>query len=293
MTSNARAITWMVVAMAAFALSDAMIKLAADHMPVFQAITLIGFGALVIFWVMALMRSDRLASPMFFHRYVMLRNATEAIGFIGFSTALAMAPMVQVVAIGQAVPILVTLAAVVILKENVGARRWFAVCLGLAGVLIMLRPQTGISAGSAIALIGTVGLALRDIFTRLAPAEATLLQLAVWAMIVVTITGTALTAFTTGFAAIPLASLVPLLVATLAGTLAYMAITHSVRMAPVSVVIPFRYTRLLFGTALGIWLFGETIDRTTILGALIVICAGLYILHRERRSTLLHRGKTG
>ena len=74
-------------------------------MPVFQAITLIGIGALLIFWVLALARGDQLVSPLFFHRYVMLRNLAEAVGFIGFSTALVMAPMVQVVAIGQAVPI--------------------------------------------------------------------------------------------------------------------------------------------------------------------------------------------
>lgn len=293
MTQNGRAIGWMVLAMAAFALSDAMIKLAAGHMPVFQAITLIGIGALLIFWVLALARGDQLVTPLFFHRYVMLRNLAEAVGFIGFSTALVMAPMVQVVAIGQAVPILVTLAAVFIFHEQVGVRRWIAVGIGLIGVLVMLRPQTGINAGAAVALIGTVGLALRDVFTRLAPANASILQLAVWAMVVVTIAATTLTLATTGFTLMPWASTIPLLIATMAGTVAYVAITQSVRMAPVSVVIPFRYTRLLFGTALGVWLFGETIDGMTVLGALIVICAGLYILQRERRSTLLHRGKTG
>jgi drug/metabolite transporter (DMT)-like permease len=71
---------------------------------------------------------------------------------------------------------------------------------------------------------------------------------------------------------------------TVAGTGAYFTITASVRAAPVSVVAPFRYSRLLFLVALGVVVLGERVEPALILGASLIIASGLYALARERRA---------
>ena len=294
MTRNTRAIGWMVLSMACFALSDAMIRIASEHIPVLQSVLAVTGGCLVLFWAMAYRAGVPIFSPNFFHPGVLMRNGAEALGMIAFSTALTMTAFVQVVAIGQAVPVIVTLGAVFILGETVGLRRWFAVFLGLAGVLVMLRPEGQLDAGSLMALLGTFGLAMRDVFTRLAPPQVSVLQLATWAMAAVTAACIALLSLRGGATGFPPQTLPILGFGILAHALAYIAITQSVRMAPVSHVIPFRYSRLLFGTAIGVALFGETLEVRTIVGSLIVVAAGLYILHRERHTPpLLNRDKGG
>jgi drug/metabolite transporter (DMT)-like permease len=66
----------------------------------------------------------------------------------------------------------------------------------------------------------------------------------------------------------------------------YYAVTQAMRMAPAAIVSPFRYTRLLFTMSLGILVFGEQPDGLTLLGAGIILAAGLYALYRERQIAL-------
>ena len=67
------------------------------------------------------------------------------------------------------------------------------------------------------------------------------------------------------------------------GVGAYTALTQAMRTGDVSAVTPFRYTRLIFGIALGVLVFGETLDMPTLVGSAIVVASGLYILARGRR----------
>ena len=69
--------------------------------------------------------------------------------------------------------------------------------------------------------------------------------------------------------------------------MAYLAIIQSIRLGEVAIVMPFRYTRLLFAIVIGIMLFGERPDAFTYLGAALVILSGLYTIYREA----LHRDK--
>ena len=86
MTQNARAIAWMILAMAFFALGDAAIKVAAAHIPVLQAVLVVGMGSLLLFAGLARMRSEPLGAPEFFLPRVIFRNVAEAMGMIAFSS---------------------------------------------------------------------------------------------------------------------------------------------------------------------------------------------------------------
>lgn len=286
MTDTGKAIVLMVIAMATFALADAMIKLAATRVPVAEVLTFICAGGLIIFCIIAKATGVPLYSPSYWNRAIVLRNISEGGATACMAGALALAPLVQVVAITQATPVLVTVFAVLILKETVGSRRWAAICLGLVGVLIVVRPTTDIEVGAMLALGAAIGMALRDVFTRMAPKDVPVIQLSIWGLTVLLPTAAALTLAGRGFVMPGGWDWLIIGVAVISATIAYLCITTSLRLTEVSRVVPFRYSRMLFGTVLGIWIFDERLDLPTVIGSLLVIVAGLYILARERRAPL-------
>ena len=290
MTSNSRAIGLMVFAMAALATTDAVIKILVQTLPPPQVMSIIGLVAALGFCVMARRQNVSLAAPTFFAPMVMARNCAEGFAALCMFWALALTPLSTLTAIIQAVPILVTLGAVFILREQVGLYRWIAVCMGLLGVLVILRPGgMNFEAGMALSFGAALGLAARDVFTRAAPVSVHVSQLATWG-IAFTLPVAFIWWALSGEAHLPTAKETLLLAFSAVSVMAgYWAVTTSVRLAEVSIVVPFRYCRLPFGVALGIILFDEQLDRATIIGAAIIVAAGLYIMHRERISTLTPR----
>ncbi len=279
-----RAIGLVLLSMVGFALSDMFIKIAARTIPVTELILAMGVGGTLIFATLAIRAGDRLWSPAFRHPVVLLRNGAEIIGAFGMVGALALAPLSLVSAITQVSPLVVTIGAALVLKETVGPRRWIAVLVGLGGVLLILRPDTGGPAeGALLALLAAVALATRDLSTRRVPASTTNLQLATYGF-AATAAASAPVLWLSGGAVIPDTQGVAVMTgAILSVALGYFAITAAMRTGDVSLVIPFRYTRLIFAGGLGILVFGERPDALTLIGAAIVIGSGLYVIWRERQ----------
>ena len=67
------------------------------------------------------------------------------------------------------------------------------------------------------------------------------------------------------------------------GVSSYYCIVTGMRLGEVSAVVPFRYSRLVFGVAIGVWFFDENLEFNTLLGSAIVVISGLYALWRETR----------
>ena len=184
------------------------------------------------------------------------------------------------IAIGFAAPLVVTSMAPVFLGEQVGWRRWLAVGAGFAGVLVMVRPtgdafQWAIIFPIASVLFGST----RDVVTRhILRSESTL------GVLFVTTTMVLLA----GLATWPLgwSTLDPwhlwrfLAVGILVGGGHYLVI-EAFRYGEASVVVPFKYTNLIWATLFGYLLFGHLPRAGTITGAAIVVVTGIYILHRE------------
>lgn len=278
------AIGLMVAAMAFFTLCDVFIKLSSETISIAQILLVTGLGATATFAALAVLAGDSLISPLILAPGVVARNLSEALGTFCIVNALAKAPLSLVAAINQSIPLIVTIGAATILGERVGPRRWTAVLLGLAGVLIILRPSAdGMSAGALFAVGSAIGLAGRDVFTRRVPAEATTLQIATWGSAVVAIIGGAMALGGAPVSVPDLRESAMLLGATVSVICAYYTITASVRLAEVSLVSPFRYTRLIFALILAMTIFRERPDAATLAGAAIVIATGLYIFARESR----------
>lgn len=282
MTDNARGAALMVLAMATFAVEDAFLKLSAAAMPIGQILAASGtFGALV-FWAMAARAGQRVIAPLALHPAVLWRNAGEVTGTLAYVTALASVPLATVSAVLQAMPLAVTLGAALFLGERVGWRRWTAIAAGFAGVLIVLRPWADGWQPSALWVVITVAaLAVRDLASRRVPAAASNLQVSVWGLLSVAALGLGVMAATGEVAMPPPAGWLWLVGALLFGTAGYWAITAATRVGEVSVVSPFRYTRLVFAIVIGLVVFAEPVDGWTLAGAALVVGSGLYAFLRQ------------
>lgn len=282
-----RAILLMILAMALLALSDLFIKLSAQYAPLGQVMFCLSAGGTAMFMAYAVLIKQPLWLPEIWHPMVLTRNAFEIIAAIGLVFGIAFIPLTTFAAIMQVAPILVVLGGALFLGEDVGWRRWAAVIAGLIGMLIVIRPGgDAFSIYTLFAVMGVSGLAGRDLVTRLAPAHVPSIALSTWGFFGTIPAGLAVFLWQAEpFTFDPLA-LTYITLAALVTTSGYFAITNAMRMAPVSIVSPFRYTRLVFTTLLGLIFLKETLDVPTIVGASIILMAGIYTFLRERRLAL-------
>ena len=282
--NNLRGILYMIIGMACFTLGDAFVKLAAQTLPLGQVMLALGGGCAIVFLGMMWLKGETVLFTAFFEKPVLLRNAGEVLGATCMFAALALTPLSTVTAIIQTAPLMMTLAAALFLKEQVGLHRFSAVIIGFIGVLIVIRPGLeGFDQYSLFALFAVVGMSMRDIGARMARPGISTLLLSFYSAITLALTGVVML-LVGGEIKIPsMTASLHLLGLVAAASLGLAVVTQSVRIAEISVVSPFRYVRLLFGMTLGILVFGEVIDSYTIVGSLVTITAGIYIWVRERR----------
>jgi drug/metabolite transporter (DMT)-like permease len=281
--SNVRGIFLMIVSMIFFALADTLVKVStASLSPAQVAFFLLG-GGLVVFFLMAKFHGHKLGDRRAISPILLLRYLAEITGMIGMITALANVPLSTVGAITQATPIFVTVGAVLFLGEAVSWRRWSAIVVGFIGVLLIVRPGTaGFDFTVLWAVLAMVALSIRDLTTRLVPRDMPSTCLATYTMI-------AAVPFTIAWVLLNGESLLPshvnwlvVVPMILLGSIGYMLLIASLRMAEVSVVMPFRYSRIIFLLILGILVFNETPGALMLVGATLVILSGVYMMWREQ-----------
>ena len=274
----------MVLAMLCFAIEDMFIKFLGGASPVGQLLALLGAGGALIMAGACAVQRQPLLSRDLLSTPVLIRNAGELIGTLGFVTALVLIPLATASAILQTTPLMVTLGAALFLGEQVGWRRWAAISIGLVGVLLILRPgMAGFDWNALFAVQGMIGLSIRDLATRRAPARLSALQLSFVAFILLVPAGVAMM-LVQGIAYVPPTprEWVLLAIAALIGAFSYRFIVQAMRVGDVSVVTPFRYTRMVFALVIGVAVFAEIPDRLTLIGVAIIIGSGLYTLWREQ-----------
>lgn len=275
----------MVVAMAGFAIEDVLLKQMTVGVPVGQVLAMVGFGSGLIFAVMGWLRGKPLWSSRLLAGPVMLRNLSEAGSSAAFVTALALTTLSSASAILQATPLAVTLGAALFLDEKVGWRRWTAVAVGFAGVLLVLRPGlSGFTPASLLAVIAVFLLAARDLSSRVVPLDIASVQLAAWGLLSLVPAGLLLMLSGATAPVVPSSpDLLRLAAVFVVGGIGYYAIIAATRGGDLSTVMPFRYTRLVFTMALGVVVFGERPDALTLAGAALIVGTGMYTIWRTAR----------
>ncbi|MES2844383.1 MAG: DMT family transporter [Pseudomonadota bacterium] len=283
-TANLKGSVLMVAAMAAFAVEDMFIKSAARQMPLGQVLVMFGLLGAVAFAIMVRLRGEGLWHAAALSRPMLMRSGFEVGGRLFYSLAIALTPLSVASAILQATPLVVVAGAALLFGETVGWRRWTAITVGFVGVLVILRPGLeGFDVLSILTVLGMIGFAGRDLATRAAPPALSNAQLGLYGFAMLTVAGACILSVTGGALVPDLKGAGTVLAATVFGVYAYHSLTRAMRTGEVSVVTPFRYTRLLFALVLGMLVFGERPDALTLIGSALVVGSGLYTLARARR----------
>jgi len=283
--NNSRGIILMIISMFAFALSDAFVKGSSIHLTAGQITLMLGLGGTISFSAACLWKGENPLPKSFFNPPVMLRNLGSLIGGTGIIVSITLTTISATISIQQLLPILVTMGAALFLGEQVGWRRWTAIFIGFLSVILIIRPGIdGFNPYAIWALVGVIGLSVRDLATKRIKDSVTSLQLSVFGYIVLIPVGVVMTAFQGGWVTPQ-----PIGFAFMGGILAtsmiaYITITASVRSGEISAIIPFRYTRLIFALFLGVVFFGERPDWQTLVGALGIIISGLFMMLRSKKA---------
>lgn len=266
---------------AAFSFSDAFIKLLEGGLPVFQ-VMFIG-AALGLLAVPMVKQPGEPWSQVVRPRHPgtwLLRMLAGAVNNLGAIVAFTHLPMAEAFALIFLMPIFVTLLSVLVLGEHVGWKRWLAVVVGFAGVLVVLRPgfrelnighlggiACGLAGACAVVLMRRVG----DREHRLTLFSTTLLgnllvaSLLMWP--IEQLPTATQWAYLAGFG--------------LLSALGNVFLMHATLATPVNHVAPTQYSQMLWAVWLGWWLFQDRLDAMTWLGIAIILCAGLFTVVRE------------
>ena len=272
----------MILAMAGFAFEDLFIKMLSAYFPISEVIIILGFTGSVILLIIALLQRAPIIHKDLLNKHVISRTIFDLLGAVFFVTAIALTPLSSASAILQITPLLVTIGAAVFFRENVGWRRWSAVFVGFIGVLLILRPGFGgFMPASIFALLGAVFLAARDLATRAMKVKLPSVTIALYAFIAFGISGILIIPFNSAMIAPTSNQIMYFIGASTFGVIAYYSLVIASRIGEMSVISPFRYSRIVFAMLLAIIILGERPDSFTLIGATIIVASGLYTFIRE------------
>ncbi|MBN8996285.1 MAG: DMT family transporter [Rhizobiales bacterium] len=276
-----RGIGFFCLALLLFAFLDTSAKYASRHVPVMEVVFFRYAGAMVL--CLLAFRPWRNHARFLTARPIrqLLRSAFLLGSTVLNFLALRKLQLAETTTISFAGAFVVAGLAVPLLGEWIGPRRWIAILVGFAGVVVVTRPGP---AGLQPAVLLSIGSMLCNSFysilTRyLAPtdsAEGLLLFPLVTSTIAVA--PFALPGFV--WPDEPLIGLLLLAVGFL-GAIGHWCYILAYRHAPASTLAPFAYSQLLWMVGLGFLVFDDVPHATTLLGAAIIIASGLYILYRE------------
>jgi drug/metabolite transporter (DMT)-like permease len=199
-----------------------------------------------------------------------------------FAFGLRHLPMAEAYSISFVAPILITALSVPVLGERVDRARWLAVFVGLAGVLVVLRPTgEGMLSVGGLAILGAAFCySVSAIVVRLANKSDSNESLVFWLMTFVAIGAGSMAA--PQWTPVRMQDAWILSGVAVAGFVGQLAITKAFRHGQASVIAPFEYTALAWALALDWLLWRATPDRYTMIGAAIIIASGVYLVRRER-----------
>jgi drug/metabolite transporter (DMT)-like permease len=290
---NLRGILAITACNALFLMGDTLVKLASSELPLGEIVFLRGIFAVALLTPLVLVAGAHRQAPLLRHWTVVVRTLAEVGSAFMFLTALFHLPIANMNAILQVVPLMVTAAAALFLGEAVGLRRWAAILVGFAGVLIVIRPGlAGFDGYSVVALGSMIFITLRDMTTRAMPRGLPALLVALVTAICVCLSGPVI-GFTFDEAWVRPSSRSLALIATAAVFIigGYLTAVEFMRHGDISVVAPFRYTVIVWAMIVGFVVWSEVPDGPMLVGTVIIIATGVYTFRRERRLALAEARK--
>ena len=283
MVDNTRGILAMSAAVVVFIFNDALIKLAAESLPSVQAIGVRGLFATLWCGLALLVTGTWRKIAWAAHPRVVFRSMLEAGSAITYLIALFHIPFAIASAVNLSTPLVLTVLAVLILKENVRWRRWSAVILGFVGVLLVIQPHPGdLNAWTWLALAGTMIGCFRDIFVRFLPIGIPTLVVSFSTALMVAVVSCGWSLIE-GWQPMSAEAIGFIVASSLLLAMGYQFVVIALRSrGEFSVIGAFRYSSILWALAIGVVVWGEVPNGLAMAGIAVIVASGLYILHRER-----------
>ena len=283
MTGNVRGALFALAAFAVFASHDAIIKSLGGTLSPVQILffaTLFGFP--LVGMMLMRDRTDGTLVPR--HPWwVALRTLSAAVSALSAFYAFTTLPLAQVYAILFAAPLLITVLAIPILGERVRLRRSLAVLVGLAGVMIVLRPgSAALEPGHLAALAAAVFSALSAIIVRKIGAAERSVVLIIYPLMANFLLMGALLPFV--YVPMEARELGATAVIAALGFTGMLLVIGAYRAGEAVVIAPMQYSQIIWATLWGFLFFSEVPDAATMIGAGVVIASGTYIVLREGRA---------
>jgi drug/metabolite transporter (DMT)-like permease len=283
MTQNARGALLALMSFGIFATHDVFIKILGG---IYSPIQIVFFSVLLSFPLatLMLMRDATPGTLMPRHPWWMaLRTGAAVVTGVSAFYAFSVLPLAQTYAILFAAPLLITILAIPVLGEKVRLRRWIAVLVGLSGVMVVLRPgATHLGLGHLAALAAAVGGSFASIVVRKIGADERPVVLLLYPMVAnFVLMGGALVFV---YQPMPIEHIGYLAIISIMAFVAGRMIIGAYKAGEAVIVAPMQYSQILWASAYGYLFFDEKLDRATVVGAGIIIAAGLYIVLREGRS---------
>ncbi|RVD58228.1 DMT family transporter [Mesorhizobium sp. M2D.F.Ca.ET.185.01.1.1] len=263
-----------------FALNDAMGKWLVASFSVGQVVLIRSIGAFIVLGPMIANQGAGRLFHMERPLLQVLRVVATTTDTALFYAAVVYLPLADVMSFYMAGPIYVAALSHLLLGEKVGWRRWLAILIGFCGVLIILKPSSAaFSMSSGFALVGSIAFAFAIILSRLlrGTSDTTLVT---WQTIGTLLVGGVLavgawrTPSALDFGAMLLLGVV--------SCAAHLMITRALKLAPASTLAPLHYSLLLWAIVFGLAFFGDVPSLRILIGAAIVVLAGLFIFHRQK-----------
>jgi drug/metabolite transporter (DMT)-like permease len=278
-----RGITLMIVAVGVFGVMDGLMKALSATYPPMQIASLRGASSLPFVLVTCLV-SGRFADlrPRRLHLHA-LRAVVSIAMLWSFVFALSHMSLANTYAITLSAPLLVVPCAALLLGEHADRHVWAAILAGLTGVLVMLKPSaSGFVSVAALAAVGSaLCWAIVVVMVRILSSTEKTASMVFWFLLMLALGAGVLAA--RGWVTIAAEHWPWIALLGLAGWAAQHLVTEAFRLAPASTVAPFEYLSIVWGACID-WVFWRAVPGARILvGAAIVVTAGLYLVHRERR----------
>lgn len=273
------AILLVVATMVCFTIMDASVKALAPRVGVVPSLWVRYGGQMLVVLLLALPRLRATVQTEFpglqVARSVLLLCATAF-----FFTGVSLIPLSDATALMMVNPVLITLGAAVFLGEALGPRRIVGIIVALGGALIVIRPGSDVfSLAALLPLCAAICYSAYILVTRKVGARES-----VWTSLFYTgLVGTViLSAIVPFFWVTPDLTAIGLMVMVVAfGTMGQLTLIRAYSIGEASMLAPYSYTGFIFASLWGALFFAEFPDQWSVIGALVIASAGIYVWHRE------------
>ncbi|MDB4168521.1 DMT family transporter [Planktomarina sp.] len=258
---------------------DAMIKILGHSIPVAQIVWL-RFVSQALLVGAGLLIARRTLFTSAHTKLHMLRGLATTFSSYLFFLGIIYLPLADATALIQLGPVMVTLGAVLVLGETIGRRRILGIAAAFLGAMLIIRPGSSVmSPAAAFPMLGAIGFTVYALATRFVRSDGP------WtALFLQGVFGMMFSSLLVPFFWQPIAlAKVPVVAALVGfGILGHLLMIRAFAAAPAGDIAPYGYAGLLFAVIFGLLLFGEIPDGFTIIGAVVIVTAGIYVWYRER-----------